>query len=108
MSQLIQPFSSRNAILALSLLHLRQRLLRLRSRPALSTAVAMSRAMAMTALINKLTSRPFVFFGMFHPKSTRAGIGRGGGLPPENLAATVGDYNDAVRFNGWSRCFASY
>ena len=27
----------------------------------------MSRAMAMTALINKLTSRPFVFFGMFHP-----------------------------------------
>src|SRR5260370_9806226 len=37
------------------------------SRPALSTAVAMSRAMAMTALINKLTSRPFVFFGMFHP-----------------------------------------
>ena len=23
--------------------------------------------MAMTALINKLTSRPFVFFGMFHP-----------------------------------------
>src|ERR1700724_380375 len=51
----------------LSLLHLRQRLLRLRSRPALSTAVAMSRAMAMTALINKLTSRPFVFFGMFHP-----------------------------------------
>jgi len=57
MSQLTQPFSSRNAILALSLLHLRQRLLRLRSRPALSTAVAMSRAMAMTALINKLTSR---------------------------------------------------
>jgi hypothetical protein len=53
--------------LPLSLLHLRQRLLRLRSRPALSTAVAMSRAMAMTALINKLTSRPFVFFGMFHP-----------------------------------------
>src|ERR1700720_3314762 len=37
------------------------------SRPALSTVVAMSRAMAMTALINKLTSRPFVFFGMFHP-----------------------------------------
>jgi hypothetical protein len=30
MSQLTQPFSSRNAILALSLLHLRQRLLRLR------------------------------------------------------------------------------
>jgi hypothetical protein len=27
----------------------------------------MSRAMTMTALINKLTSRPFVFFGMFHP-----------------------------------------
>src|ERR1700736_1568903 len=36
------------------------------SRPALSTAVAMSRATAMTALINKPTSRPFVFFGMFH------------------------------------------
>ena len=58
--------------LRLSLLHLRQRLLRLRSRPALSTAVAMSRAMAMTALINKLTSRPLVFFGMFYPKPTRA------------------------------------
>jgi hypothetical protein len=27
----------------------------------------MSRAIAMTALINKLTSRPFVCFGMFHP-----------------------------------------
>src|SRR5262249_49797678 len=38
-----------------------------RSRPALSTTVAMSRAMAMTVLINKLTSGPFVFFGMFHP-----------------------------------------
>src|SRR6516165_5519653 len=37
------------------------------STPALSTAAAMSRAMAMTALIDKLTSRPFVFFGMFHP-----------------------------------------
>src|SRR5215471_17419418 len=37
------------------------------SRPTMSTAVAMSRAMAMTALINELTSRPFVFFGMFHP-----------------------------------------
>src|SRR6516165_6782952 len=30
------------------------------STPALSTAAAMSRAMAMTALINKLTSRPAV------------------------------------------------
>src|SRR6516225_8704210 len=37
------------------------------SRPTLSTAGAMFRAMAMTALIDKLTSRPFVFFGMFHP-----------------------------------------
>src|SRR5712671_2220488 len=41
-------------------------------RPALSTAVAMSRAMAMTALINKLTSRPFVFFWNVPSKSTRA------------------------------------
>ena len=67
MSQLTQPSPQETPFLPLSLLHLRQRLLRLRSRPALSTAVAMSRAMAMTALINKLTSRPFVLFGMFHP-----------------------------------------
>jgi hypothetical protein len=49
--------------------------------------------MAMTALINKLTSRPFVLFWNVPSKSTRAGRGPGGGLPPENLAATVGDYN---------------
>src|SRR6516162_2274001 len=96
MSQLTQPFSSRNAILALSLLHLRQRLLRLREQPALSTAVAMSRATAMTALINKTHVAPLCVFWNVPSKSTRAGICRGGGLPPENLAATVGDYNDAV------------
>src|SRR6516225_677171 len=72
-----------------------------------STAVAMSRAMAMTALINKLTSRPFVFFGMFHPSPREQAVPQGG-LPSENLAATVGDYNDAVRFIGGSCCFASY
>src|SRR6516162_7997118 len=38
------------------------------STPALYTAAAMSRPMAMTALINKLTSRPFVFLNsiQFH------------------------------------------
>ena len=61
MSQLTQPSPQETPFLPLSLLHLRQRLLRLRSRPALSTAVAMSRAMAMTALINKLTSAPLCF-----------------------------------------------
>ena len=67
MSQLTQPYSSRNASLAFITPPLARASSACGSRPTLSTAGAMSRAMAMTALINKLTSRPFVFFGMFHP-----------------------------------------
>src|SRR6516225_477301 len=49
------------------------------STPALSTAAAMSRAMAMTTLIDKLTSRPFVFFGMFHPSPREQAFAEVGG-----------------------------
>jgi hypothetical protein len=104
MSQLTQPSPQETPSLPLSPLHLRQRPSACGRRPALSTAAAMPRTMAMTVLINKLTSRPFVFFGMFHPiprerrrqRLTRCGTrllaaavpersrqGRGLGQPPE-------------------------
>jgi hypothetical protein len=60
--------------------------------------------MAMTALINKLTSRPFVFFGMFHPSPREQALAEAEGCRVKTWP-TVGDYNDAVRFNRWSRCF---
>src|SRR5712671_3090509 len=67
MSQLTQPFSSRNAILAF----ITPPLAPAPPPPAEQACAVHGRRdvsrLAMTALINKLTSRPFVFFGMFHP-----------------------------------------
>jgi hypothetical protein len=74
------------------------------SGPALSTAVAMSRATAMTALINKLTSRPFVFFGMFHPSPREQAFAEAGGCRrktwPRPSATTMMQFASI----GWSRC----
>ena len=37
--------------------------------------------------------------GTLHRADTIEAVAEAAGLPPENLAATVSDYNDAVRFN---------
>jgi len=99
MSQLTQPFSSRNAILALSLLHLRQRLLRLREQ---ACAVHGRRDVLRHGDdgLEQINLRPAPL--CFSECSIQVHESRHWprrGLPPENLAATVGDYNDAVRFN---------
>ncbi len=57
MSQLTQPFSSRNAILALSLLHLRQRLLRLREQACAVCATGQDRPQPRSCGIARVRGR---------------------------------------------------
>ena len=96
MSQLTQPFSSRNAILAF----ITRPLAPPPPPPAgarlrCPQAAAMSRAMAMTALIDKLTSRPFVYFEMFHP------------IPRERRRQRLTRYGNAVVSGCGARALAA-
>ena len=96
MSQLTQSFSSRNAILAFITRPLAPPPpLPAGARLRCPQAAAMSRAMAMTALIDKLTSRPFVYFEMFHP------------IPRERRRQRLTRYGNAVVSGCGARALAA-
>src|ERR1700738_961560 len=104
MSQLTQPFSSRNPILALSLLHLRQRLLRLREQ---ACAVHGRRDVSRPGddgLEQYTYVSPLCVFGMFPPSPREQALAEAGGCRrkawPRPSATTMMQFASI----GWSRC----